>query len=595
MCGIAGWVGRRLEGAELRLQELCRCLRHRGPDGAGAFESGADGVALGHRRLAILDLTDASAQPMADEATGLVLIYNGELYNFRKLRTELESRGHRFVSTGDVEVVLRAFLEWGRSAFERFCGMFALVLWDPRDRTLWLARDALGMKPLYLWRPPEGGLVFTSEARALLAEPDFDLDLDPVGLSDYLEFGFQLEPRRTIFRGVERLAPGEVVRVRGGSVVERFRHFDCRTLPPAPDADRARPVAAELLELLAAVVDEHLVADVPVGLLLSGGIDSSLIAALASRNRPLTTVSLGFLGSELDERAPARLVAETLGTDHHEWIVGPEEVWSELEQGAAVLDDLFGDWGTLTTRILYRRARQLGLKAVLVGEGADELFGGYPIFRAAAALAPGPWGEFRLYQRYASRRWGAGFLRLRRAFAEVARSGEPTLFETARGFEVERQLPGHYVMKVDKASMAESVEARAPYLDRRVAAFALKVPSRLLLRGPREKALLRDAARLLGRLPEAVLRRSKRGGMIAPEWMLQQTVFRERTRERLLAPGSWAERLGLGGAMARFFKGHRGDRFPRPLSHLDLLAWRLLLLESWDHSLQAERQERLAG
>ncbi len=591
MCGIAGWAGRRFDSGDSRLEALCRCLIHRGPDGAGRFEDRAAGIALGHRRLAILDLTPASAQPMVDPQTGCALVYNGELYNFRELRSHLERRDHRFASQGDVEVVLRAYLEWGRSAFERFCGMFALALWDPRVRTLWLARDALGMKPLYVWQAPEGGLVFTSEARALLVEPGFSLELDRLGLADYLEFGFQLEERRTIFAGVARLAPGEVVGVVEGRVRERFRHFEL----PDPEIGQAHSlskVARELLELLETVVKEHLVADVPVGLLLSGGIDSSLIAALASRSRCLTTVSLGFSGSNLDEREAARRVARALKTDHHEWKVGPEEIWSELEHGAAVLDDLFGDWGTLTSRILYRRAREMGLKAVLVGEGADELFGGYPVFRAASELPPGPRGEFALYRRYLSRRWGRGFLRFREVLGELARGGEQNLFEIVRRFELRRQLPGHYVMKVDKASMAESVEARAPYLDRRIAAFALRLPEPCLLSPSREKEALRLAAAAAAMLPAETVSRPKRGGMIAPEWLLRETVFRDRSRERLLDPGSWSVRLGFQRPLEEFFAGHRERAFPSALAHLDTLAWRLLLLESWYESLKVSRPLR---
>jgi len=581
MCGIAGVASAGASREALVwARQLSAKVAHRGPDGEGSWEEAAAGVALAHRRLAIIDLTEASAQPMRDEASGVVLAYNGELYNFRQVRQELESLGHVFSSRGDVEVVLRAIVEWREAAFERFAGMFAIAVWDPRDQTLWLARDALGMKPLYLAPLAGGGVAFASEVKALLELPGVERRLDSRGLVEYLEFGYRIEENATMFSCISRLAPGEVLGLREGRELRRFRHFR----PPAPDPEDRRSGddrAVELLETLEDVVAQHLVADVPVGLLLSGGLDSSLVAVIAGRAEAgITTVSMGFVESDHDERSWGRRVAEAIGSRHLDVPISPGEVASEIESSAWVFDDLFADWGTITTRILYRKCRELGLKVALVGEGADELFGGYPAFRRGQA-AWTPWATAGLYRHYVSRRWGRLYGPFSSALRELSGNDvRGDLFEAVRRFEVRRQLPGNFVMKVDKASMSVSLEARAPYLDRRVAEIALRTPAEWLLRERTEKWLLRRAA-ARGGVPAEIAWRPKVGGSIASSWLDEVPSFRTFARERVLRGGSWAERLGLRREMARYFGGTKVQAFPSPISHLGHLAWRLLLLELW--------------
>ncbi|MBG9389066.1 asparagine synthase (glutamine-hydrolyzing) [Caenimonas aquaedulcis] len=585
MCGIAGWMTAHAHARPLsQAVAMADLMRHRGPDDSGSFEDTSHGVAFAHRRLSIIDLAPTSHQPMMDAATGIVLAYNGELYNFRELRRELQARGHRFASSGDTEVVLRAFIEWGAACLERFCGMFALALWDPRTRTVHLARDATGMKPLYYLARPDG-LVFASEVKAFRALPDFRAEADRAGLAQYMEFGYVFETGRTILDGVAKLEPGQRMELREGRIAAHVRWFT----PPAPDAADTRDEAERIEELAQAmrrVVGEHLVADVPLGLLLSGGLDSSVVAALARREGPLLTISMGFDRSGIDERPNAREVAGFIGSRHLEVLVTADEVRREAMQGAWVFDDLFADWGTVTTRLLYRRCREQGIKVVLVGEGADELFGGYDIFRGPARL--GPWGQFRLYQKYAGRRHGSLFGAFRGVFAEYLAAAGGDAFHAIRLFESCRQLPNQYVMKVDKASMAESVEARAPYLDRRVAELAWRTPLEWLLRGGENKYLLRAMARREGLLPAAASARPKFGAPLAAEWMDSDPGFRAFAREQVLG-GGWSRRLGLGGAMAHYFdKGRTGYAFPHPLSILRNVAWRVLLLELWSrHYLEA--------
>jgi asparagine synthase (glutamine-hydrolysing) len=578
MCGLAGWLYAfdAAPRAEV-LGDMLDSIQHRGPDDRGDYRDTALGVALGHLRLSIIDLSAASHQPMRDAESGVTLAYNGELYNFRALRAELQSLGHHFASQGDSEVVLRSFVEWGTGCFARFAGMFALALWDPRSSLLHLARDAMGMKPLY-FAELLGGVVFASEVKAFKAVPNFRLQPSALGLRQYLEFGYVFDTHQTIFEGIRKLPPGCHAEIRHHVPIRIERYF----VPPRPaDEDRRdeRQRVDELHAVIGEVTEQHLIADVPLGLLLSGGLDSSLIAAVAARRSSILTISMGFADSGVDERLHARHVAEFIGSNHVEVTITPRDVMQEVVDGAWVFDDLFADWGTITTRLMYRRCRELGIKVVLVGEGADELFGGYDVFRTLCQLSL--WQQFRLYQRYSGRRHGRLFGEFRRVVGEYLDAGNGEPFDAVRMFESCRQLPNQYVMKVDKASMAESIEARAPYLDRRVAELALRTPHDWLLRGGANKYLLRALARRERLLPEAISQRPKFGAPLAASWMDDHAPFREFTRERLL-DGVWARRLGVRTAMVDYFEsGCAGYGWPRGLSILRNTAWRLLLLELW--------------
>jgi asparagine synthase (glutamine-hydrolysing) len=592
MCGIAGWLFSEGDQPAIEtLERMAQSIRHRGPDDHGFYRDPAAGVALAHRRLSIIDLSAASHQPMVDEARQVALVYNGELYNFRELRRELQGRGHQFHSSGDTEVVLRSYIEWGVGAFERFNGMFALALWDGASQTLHLARDAMGIKPLY-YLPRTDGLFFASEVKAFLALPDFSAQLNESGLHQYLEFGYVFDEQATMLAGVKKLAAGHRLEVREGRVAVGAAFFS----PPAPVLSDGRGEAERVGELgavLEQVVDEHLIADVPVGLLLSGGLDSSVLAALAARRGPLLTISMGFGDSDVDERVHARQVAEHIGSRHVDVLISPQEIRDEVMAGAWVFDDLFADWGTLSTRLLYRRCREMGVKVVLVGEGADELFGGYDVFRVPERL--GLWQQFRLYQKYAGRRYGRFFGDFHRIMDGYLAEGGGDAFHAVRLFESRRQLPNQYVMKVDKASMAESVEARTPYLDRRVAELAYRTPIEWLLRqgnnGQDEnKYLLRALARRHGLIPEAISGRKKFGAPLAAGWMDDDSGFREFARNTLLDTGSLTRQLGLDRAMRAYFdEGRDGYCFPRALSIFRNLAWRLLLLELWGRNYLAPK------
>lgn len=586
MCGIAGWLepgGRR---PEAQLQSLAEALQHRGPDDRGTLVLEEQGLALVHNRLSIIDLSPAGHQPMLGP-DGSALIFNGEIYNFVELRRELEQAGQAFTSRTDCEVVLHGYRRWGPALMERLHGMFAFAIWDAPRRALFLARDPLGIKPLYLWRSARG-LVFASELKAFLCLPDFRPRADPRALRQFLEFNFVLDRERASLAGVRKLPPGSTITFRADDLDPAPRtYFEPRELHaqrgPDDDADFGAR-ADRLLETLDEVVGQHLVADVPVALLLSGGLDSSLLAALSARRGPLRTLSMAFADSRVDERPFARQVSAHLGTQHEELLFEPGEVARSLPEAVRWVDDLHGDWGVVSTRLLYERCREAGVKVVLVGEGSDELFGGYPQFERAGGPATDRWPAWRralrLYHVHAGRRYGRelfGFLGL---MSELDTDGDG--FAAVRLFELEHQLPHCYNMKVDKASMAASVEARVPYLDVRVARQALQSPRDVLLRGGQNKALLRHAARRHGLLPDAIVERAKFGGSMAASWLDEAPGFREFAQGVVLDAGGWAGPLRLRSALEDYFlRGRAGYPFPHPLSILSTVAWRMLMLNLW--------------
>jgi asparagine synthase (glutamine-hydrolysing) len=585
MCGISGWFlkpDKQRDAADL--QAMAEAIQHRGPDDRGYYVDRDRGVAFAHNRLSIIDLSSAGHQPMSSDDGSFVLCYNGELYNFLDLRRELEGLGHQFHSRTDSEVALHSFIQWGPACLNRFNGMFAFAIWSARDGKLLLARDPLGMKPLYYSQlPGDQGFVFASEIKAFLALPDFKVKINRDALNQFLEFGYTFDDHATSLEGVYKLPPGHSMEVIEGRPQIPTAYFAPRVRPEAGGTPAHPDLETELYNTLSEVVAQHLIADVPVGLLLSGGIDSSIVAAIAARHAPITTISMGFAESDIDERPHARLVADHIGSDHREITIHPHEISEDLEEIAWYFDDLFADWGTVSTRLMYKKCRELGIKVVLVGEGSDELFGGYPIFDwALRARGPMTWKLFQLYRRYAGRRYGSHFA----TFAAVMRRylGETSgdLFGAVRLFESRNQLPNNYVMKVDKASMSVSVEARAPFLDRRVAELAYGAPAEQLLAEETNKLVLRRMAERFELLPLETTRREKFGASIASSWMDESQKFRDYARQVILDRSGWVDELGLRSAMTDYFSGKRqGYAFPRSISIFSNLAWRLLLLNLW--------------
>ena len=584
MCGIAGWLLNNPARGVDDLNRMLDALRHRGPDDTGTHIEEGSGIALGHNRLSIIDLSPGGHQPMVNPANGEVLTFNGEIYNFRELKCDLEAKGCRFRSQSDTEVLLSAFAVWGTECVRRIRGMFAFAIWRPADRALFLFRDPMGIKPLYYFTLPGRGLVFASELKAFLAFPGFQSSVDRRAVGQFLEFGYTFDDKRTILNGVHKLPPGHFLLVRANETPVLERYF-CPEFSASPAKKVGNNIEGELCATLEEVTAQHLIADVPVGLLLSGGLDFSLLAALAARQSKLRTFTMGFANSDLDERAHARRVAQHIGSQHEEILITHQEVSDNLESTVACFDDLFADWGTISTRLLYRKCREQGMKVVLVGEGADELFGGYDVFRSSASRAPADWWLFQLYRSYCGRRYGHYFRAFRAVMREYLHTVNGSCFDAIRLFETRNQLPNNYVMKVDKASMSVSVEARVPYLDQRIAEIAYRIPKDLLLANGTEKSILRRVARRFQLLPEETLVRRKLGGSMATSWLEEQAAFRSFAKDIILVKGGWTEALGLRPAMEEYFLNNRGGySFPRGISIFRNLAWRLLILQLWSNA-----------
>jgi asparagine synthase (glutamine-hydrolysing) len=562
MCGIAGFaLAGSLSDADRRLRAMGESIRHRGPDGEGfaLFSVGGDRFTVGfaHRRLAIIDLVTGE-QPMVHRESGVTLIYNGEIYNFRDLRRELEGLGHGFRTQSDTEVLLNAYVAWGPDCVRRLRGMFAFALWDDRRGRLMLARDHFGKKPLYL-HETQGRLVFGSEVKALLAFGDLAPGLDRASVADYLVYRYVPAPH-TLFSGVRKLMPGSYALWEGGELIEQ-RYY----VPPYGTAPETLPPIADPVSAFRSELDEavrlRMVSDVPYGAFLSGGVDSSSIVALMSKHaaQPINTFSVGFHEERYSELPYARMVAGKFGTRHVEVVVSADDLMQHLPTLIEHGDAPVADPSNIPLYLISRDAAR-SVKMVLTGEGSDELLAGYPKHSAERFL---PFYQrlvsARLHQRmiepplrllpYDFRRikiMGAAMGlrdRLERlprwlgtlSFAErdrlLARSvprRAPDAFPFAadsRRSDLERLLffdqtswlPDNLLERGDRISMAVSIEARMPFMDIRLADLLARLPDKWRIRGFTQKYILRAAMKDI--LPAEILRRPKVGFRVpVNEW-----------------------------------------------------------------------------
>jgi asparagine synthase (glutamine-hydrolysing) len=508
MCGIAGIVHtdqRPVEPAALR--RMADAMAHRGPDGSGIWNH--DSVGLAHRRLAIIDLV-GGRQPMVSAESGCVLTFNGEIYNYRALRQQMADEGLSFTEQSDTEVVLRAYEQWGDACVDHLHGMFAFAVWDPRSRRLFAARDRLGIKPLYYdWR--NHTLCFASELKGILAaNPGAPVTLDAKSFDRYLRLQYVPAPY-TMVAGVRQLLPGctLTLSVDGGAPIER-RYWQARGRSSGP------ATTTQFQDKLATAVRSHMVADVPVGALLSGGLDSSLIVAhmVRAASAPVHTFSVGFDDARLDERGAARRVAEHLGTVHHEQLVTDADAADALPRLIAAMDEPLADYAALPTYLIARFAAQ-HVKVVLTGEGADELFAGYRRYRRDRLLAP----IARLRPTYQASHVFSGRETSRligrppSRFDHVPHGGRRTTGTLNQLLlrDVEGWLPDNLLVKVDRMTMLNSLEARVPYLDHQFVEYALGIPAvnKLRMLGGTNKLLMRDAA--IEMMPDAIAARPKHG------------------------------------------------------------------------------------
>jgi asparagine synthase (glutamine-hydrolysing) len=581
MCGIFGMCGDQAGGPESVgvLRAMGQALVHRGPDEGGIHT--APGVGLGMRRLSIIDLKTGH-QPIANEDGSVWVVLNGEIYNYRELTADLLTRGHRFATASDTETLVHLYEEHGADCVRHLRGMFAFALWDARRHTLLLARDRLGIKPLYYAQTPRG-FDFGSELKALITSPWVRRRVDPSALAAYLRFGYVPDPL-SILEGVAKLPPGHALVVKDGRAGDAQRYWEPTShFRGADEALDEIEAGARLWGLLEDAVRSHLVSDVPVGAFLSGGIDSSLVVGLMAREAgvPVKTFSVGFREAGYNEAPYARRVAEWFGTEHHELIATPQDL-GLLEEVLTACDEPFADSSAIPTYLVSRLARQ-HVKVVLSGDGGDELFAGYdryvvdrrerrlgilgdlglgaPIRLVSDTLPEGTRGKNFLrhlslprMQRYLDAISLFPALALRDLVEPGTAAASPPLFEDAlrdshgldalsrlQDLDLRTYLPGDILTKVDRMSMAHSLEARVPLLDHPLVEFACSLPAGLRMRGGQTKYLLRRILR--GRVPDEVLTRPKQGFAVPLRFWFGERLprfFRDR-----LGNGSRLEEIGI--------------------------------------------------
>ncbi len=562
MCGIAGFIGR---GDGDVAKRMIAAIAHRGPDGTGVYHE--PGVGLAHARLAVVDLSSTGAQPMWDEKNEIVIVYNGEIYGYRSLREELVRDGYRFRGTSDTEVILALYKKYGVECFKRLSGMFALAIYDKRDDSLVLARDPLGKKPLYLARWGSD-VVFGSEPKALLAHPSSNKEIDPIALNSYLALDYVPTPM-SIWKGMRKLEPGTWLIVKDG--IEKSERF---WKPVFQKNDSPFEEATKELETrIRGAVTSRLVADVPVGIFLSGGLDSSLVTYFAkeARKEPVHTFSIGFEEASFDETYYAKKVSEHLGTVHHHKILSADDSLSMLPEIFSKLDEPLSDASLVPTYLLSRFAKE-EVTVALGGDGGDELFAGYPTFQAdklvrAFSSIPGPLQSLAIGAVRALPSTDKNFgLRFKaEKFLDGVRDVSPELRhmkwlgsstdesrselllpearieamkESAYRVanlrflehpELEREnavlwtylrtyMMDQVMVKVDRASMYASLEARSPLLDKDVVEFVFSLPYRYKLSGFSTKHVLKKM--MDGKLPPEIVYRKKKGfGIPVSAWL----------------------------------------------------------------------------
>jgi len=620
MCGIAGFVDRWDSGQARPVEEraaildsMCRIIEHRGPDDQGVTLD--RGVALGMRRLSIIDLAGGH-QPISGEDGSVSIVYNGEIYNFHELKDRLEAAGHTFKTHCDTETVLHGYEEFGPDCLKDLRGMFAFAIWDAKKQVLFIARDRAGKKPLYYSVTRGGSLIFGSELKVLLQHPDVEREIDPKALDAYFTLGYIPDPY-SIFKNVKKLPPGHYLTFSQGRLdVKQYWDFNFNP----SESLREEDYLEELRFLLDESVRLRLISDVPLGAFLSGGIDSSTIVGLMARHsaQPVKTFSIGFHEDSYNELKYARMTAQKFGTDHHEFFVTPE-ICSVVDELAWFMDEPFADQATIPNYVVSKLARE-HVKVVLSGDGGDELFAGYTRYivaqnRASFDLIPktlrqglGPLSKNlphgtkgrnylfnisldpvsryldsvstftslnreSLYTRDFRDLVGTeGYVSsLFRDLSARVTTGEP--LDRLLYIDSKTYLPGDILAKVDRTSMAVSLEARAPLLDHKLIEFVGQMPAKLKLSGLESKHLLKKAVADL--VPHEILNRPKQGfGVPIQDWINRQ--LRSRIRESLTEPRSQQRGYVEPGYINVLLNEHeRGRR-----DHSDGL-WALFMLELW--------------
>ena len=630
MCGIVGIVDLREQRPVGRdcLARMCDTLAHRGPDADGLYLE--PGIGLGHRRLSIIDL-GGGQQPMASPDGDVVVVYNGELYNFQTLRRVLVSAGHAFRTHCDTEVVLHAWLEWGEACVERFNGMFAFALWQRSTRTLFMARDRIGIKPLYYTQLADGHLLFGSELKALLVHAAVPRELDPRAVEDYFSLGYVPDPK-TILAGVHKLAPGHLLRVQRGQILPEPRAYWDISFS-GQHRMTAEAAGAELIERLAASVQAQLMADVPLGAFLSGGVDSSAVVAMMARSSgtAVNTCSIAFDDTRYDESRFATKVAARYHTAHHVERVDAD-AFELSERLGTIYDEPYADSSAIPTYLVCALARRT-VKVALSGDGGDENFAGYRRHRLSvyearvrATIPSGIRSQIFgwLGRAYPKLDWAPRVLRARSTFEALAMDDVEGYWHAVsqstpdqrmrlfsgdfrrelqgyRSVEVFRAharhapqdalarlqyldfktyLPGDILTKVDRASMAHGLEVRVPFLDHELVEWAAALPATLKLHRQEGKYILKKA--LEPYLPYDVLYRPKMGFTVPlATWF--RGPLRARLQDAVLGPMVSESGLFEPGAVQKLVDAHmRGYR------DYSTILWALFMFSNFQRRVLGE-------
>jgi asparagine synthase (glutamine-hydrolysing) len=646
MCGITGFLapaGQDAGNMNVTVRRMADTLVHRGPDAGGVWVDADRGIALGHRRLSIVDLSPTGSQPMVSTSGRYVIVLNGEIYNFRELRPQLESKGHRFRGTSDTEVMLASFEEWGvPNSIPRFNGMFAFAVWDRTANTLYLSRDRMGEKPLYYGYAGKTFL-FGSELKALRRHPKFEGTVNRDAITVYLRHGYVPAPY-SIYQGINKLMPGCVLELRGDSepVISAYWSLQdaARRGAAEPLTCSAQEAAEQLDELLRDAVRMQMVADVPLGAFLSGGIDSSTVvgAMQAQSNRPVKTFTIGFNEKKFDEAIYAKEVARHLGTDHTELYVTPREAMAVIPKLPWFYDEPFADSSQIPTYLVSQLARQ-AVTVSLSGDGGDELFGGYRIYNSVMTVdkvmgrlpsplrRPAAWameaaagtglldkvkvqdgkyvgagllsarlrniaqvlrlrGREELY-RYMMSQWRKpadlvhGAQEPLTAFTDPARQLKlPHVLQTMEYIDMGSYLPDDILVKVDRAAMAVSLESRVPLLDYRVVEFSWRTPVSMKLRDGVGKWLLRQVAYRY--VPRELLERPKKGFAVPVDvWICGP--LRD-WAEALLAPARLrSEGIFDPEPIGKIWSDHLSG-----VRNSNSLLWDILMYQAWQEAQSSE-------
>jgi len=614
MCGIVGIYNLNKSSVDKNLLlSMIRKINHRGPDDSGIFLH--KNVGLGHARLSIIDLSSAGHQPMSDSEEILHIVFNGEIYNFKEIRKSLEDLGYKFKSKTDTEVILYSYKEWGIDCVKKFNGMFAFAIFDQENDLFFIARDRMGEKPLYYYFN-NNKFIFASEIKAILEDKDVKREIDNQGLVNYFTFGHSIAPD-TLYKGIKKLSPGNYIIFKNGKI-EIEKYWDLLLIDNIEDKGE-KYYCQKVKDILENSVRDRLVSDVPLGVFLSGGIDSSLMVAMMAKNKvsPLKTFSVGFNvgGKEFNELSDAKIVADYFKTDHHEIILEESDLINTLNKLVYYFDEPFGDAASFPVFYMSEFAKKY-VSVVLTGEGADEIFGGYRRYLVeknlskVSPLSPILNNSFSKYcleslpnlrrvkklasalaikndlERYTN--WISFFssdalndlflnknlpdpLKVYKQDYSLYKGNE--WLKTIMRLDQKILLPDGYLEKVDKTTMAFGLESRAPFLDHKLVEFAESIPSNYKIKGQETKIILRQILKEF--LPESICKKAKHGFAVPTNiWLkgklknyLFEIIFDERTKQRGYFDFEYIEKI---------YKKYKNESQP-----LDSQLWLILNFELW--------------